>query len=384
MARTATPLTVARCNALKPGPKTARIFDGGGLYLEVKPNGSKYWRMKYRYNGKELLASFGVFPEVSLAEARAAREEVRRKLRHDEDPRRPSTLTVAGVAASWVGKNTPTWSAGHLSTVQQRLDHYILPVVGDLDIARVKCGALVELVQKVERRGTIETAHRVRQILRQIWRHAMAHDHVQSDITQGLAGVLQARRTQHMAATTDEAALRSVLRAIWGYDGSMVVKTALQIAPVVMVRPGELRQMRWDDIDGTDWKFSASKTGQPHIVPLPTQVQARLDTLREFARGPYVFPNPRALGHDRPMSDNALGAALRRMDIRDQTIHGFRATARTLLDEKFGYPVAVIEMQLAHSVRDPLGTAYNRTSFLEDRREMLQAWADYVEGLAND
>ena len=382
MARTATPLTVARCKALKPGPKTARIFDGGGLYLEVRPNGSKYWRMKYRYNGKELLASFGVFPEVSLAEARAAREEVRRKLRHDEDPRRPSTLTVAGVAASWVGKNTPTWSPGHLTTVQQRLDHYILPEVGDLDIARVKCGALVALVQKVERRGTIETAHRVRQILRQIWQHAMAHDYVQSDITQGLAEVLQTRRTQHMAAATDEATLRSILRAIWGYEGTLVVKTALQIAPVVMVRPGELRQMRWDDIDGADWKFLASKTDQPHIVPLPTQVQARLDDLREFARGPYVFPNPRAHGHDRPMSENALGAALRRMDIRDQTIHGFRATARTMLEEKFGYPVAVIEMQLAHAVRDPLGRAYNRTQFLEDRREMLQVWADYLESLS--
>ncbi len=394
------PLTVTEIKAAAPRDKTYRLADGAGMYLEVTPTGGKYWRLKYRIGRTEKRLALGVFPAVGLKEARKAREAAREQLADGIDPgakRKAEKLTRATnladnafetVAREWHSKQSKTWSASHAQTVARRLELYLYPFVGNKAVSDITPPEFLAAVRRLEARDHIESAHRVLTICGQVMRYAVATGRAQSDPTRDLRGALPQPTAKHMAApdvTTARgiARLGELLRMISDYDGTPAVRAALQFGPLVFVRPGELRTARWQDIDleAGRWEFTASKTKRPHIVPLSSQAVVILRELHPVTgRGELVFPNPRHPKGDRPMSDNAILAAYRRLGIGKEELsgHGWRAIARTLLDEKLGYSVEIIEKQLAHSVRDVHGEAYNRTAHLNERSALMQAWADFV------
>jgi integrase len=374
-----------------------RLYDAGGLYLEIAPAGGKWWRFKFRFAEKEKLLSLGVYPEVTLAEARSKRDEARKLLHDGIDPSahrkvlkvNRATLaanTLKAIAEEWLARFESTWAPSHTRGVKRRLQNDAYPWIGSRPIAEISPPEVLAVLRRIEGRGRLETAHRVRIHLSMVFRFAIATGRAERDPTADLRGALPAAKAKHMAAVTDPAKLADLLRVIGKYDeGSPVVAAALKLAPLLFVRPGELRAAKWADIDlaKAEWRFTASKTGQAHIVPLAKQAIAILRDLRPLTGlCPYVFPSQRS--RDRPMSDAAVNAALRRLDIAKETAsgHGFRATARTLLDEVLGERVDLIEAQLAHAVRDPNGRAYNRTAFLPERKAMMQRWADYLGELA--
>jgi integrase len=367
------------------------------MYLEIAPAGGRWWRLKYRFAGKEKLLSLGTYPEVTLAEARTKRDDTRKLLSQGIDPsaqRRvlkasaatSATNTLKNIAEEWLERFEGTWAPSHTRGVKGRLTKDVYPWIGSQPIAEITPPEVLAVLRRIEGRGRLETAHRVRTHLGMVFRFAIATGRAERDPSADLRGALPASQAKHMAAVTEPAKLADLLRVIWGYDeGTPIVAAALKLAPMLFVRPGELRTAKWADIDlaKAEWRFAASKTKQPHIVPLAKQAVAILRDLRPLTGlCPYVFPSQRS--RDRPMSDAAINAALRRLDIGKATAsgHGFRATARTLLDEVLGYRVDLIEAQLAHAVRDPNGRAYNRTAFLDERRKMMQAWADYLGKLA--
>lgn len=379
----------------KPREKAFKLSDGGGMYLEVMPIGSKLWRLKYRFGGKEKRLSLGAYPEVSLKDARAKRAELRRQLDSGKDPsvvrrvaqaeataRSENTFEV--VARRWYAMKLPRWAPAHAERVLSRLERDVLPVVGTLPIDAVTPRLLLLAMRKIEARGVIETAHRALQDCSQVFRYAIAEGLLQSDPSRDLRGALPPVKSKHFSAVTDAKGAARILQAVYGYEGSAVVRAALRFAPLTFVRPGELRSARWADIDfdAAEWRFTASKTGTPHIVPLSTQA---VDVLKELqpvtGHGAFVFPNER--GGGRPMSENTVLMALRTLGIHkdEMTGHGFRAMARTILDEVLGERPDLIEHQLAHAVRDPNGRAYNRTAHLPERRRMMQRWADYLDEL---
>lgn len=386
-------LTDTACKKAKPTGKRSRLYDTGGMYLEIAPAGGKWWRLKYRIAGKEKLLSLGTYPGVTLAEAREKRDEARKLLRDGIDPSAQrkvlrasrvdsATNTLNAIAEEWLARFEGTWAPSHTRGVKGRLQHDVYPWLGGRPIAEITPPEVLAVLRRIEGRGRLETAHRVRTHLGMVFRFAIATGRAERDPTADLRGALPASKSEHMAAVTDPAKLADLLRVIWGYkEGTPVVAAALKLAPMLFVRPGELRNAKWADIDlaKAEWRFVASKTKQPHIVPLAKQAVAILKELRPLTGlCPFVFPSQRS--RERPMSDAAVNAALRRMGIDKATAsgHGFRATARTLLDEILGFRVDLIEVQLAHSVRDALGTAYNRTAFLPERRKMMQNWADYL------
>lgn len=379
----------------KPREKAFKLSDGGGMYLEVMPIGSKLWRLKYRFGGKEKRLSLGAYPEVSLKDARAKRAELRRQLDSGKDPsvvrrvaqaeaiaRSENTFEV--VARRWYAMKLPRWAPAHAERVLSRLERDVLPVVGTLPIDAVTPRLLLLAMRKIEARGVIETAHRALQDCGQVFRYAIAEGLLQSDPSRDLRGALPPVKSKHFSAATDAKGAARILQAVYGYEGSAVVRAALRFAPLTFVRPGELRSARWADIDfdAAEWRFTASKTDTPHIVPLSTQA---LEVLKELhpvtGHGEFVFPNER--GGGRPMSENTVLMALRTLGIGkdEMTGHGFRAMARTILDEVLGERPDLIEHQLAHAVRDPNGRAYNRTAHLRERRRMMQRWADYLDEL---
>lgn len=389
------PLTDSAVRNAKPGEHARRLFDERGLYLEVAPAGGKWWRLKYRFAGKEKRLSLGVYPEVRLKAAREHRDKARELLRAGIDPSshrrvmKATQLENAGngfeaVAREWYAKMTPTWVPKHADRVLGRLENDVFPWIGSRPVGEITPPEVLQVVRRVENRGAVESAHRVLAICGQVFRYAVATGRATSDPSRDLRGALPPVKPQHLAAVTDPKRVGELLRALDGYEGSLTVRCALKVAPLVFVRPGELRHARWCDIDidAAEWRFVVTKTDTPHVVPLSTQAVAILRELQpRTGDGTYVFPSPRT--SKRPMSDNAVLAALRRLGIpkEEMTGHGFRAMARTILDEALGVRPDLIEHQLAHAVRDPNGRAYNRTAFLPERREMMQRWADYLHEL---
>jgi integrase len=398
-------LTEVQVRNAKALGKPLRLHDERGLYLQVSPSGGKWWRFKYQYAGKEKLLALGVYPEVRLKEARERRDSARQLLSKGVDPsqaRRAEKVSgVVGVvnnfeavAREWhASVHVAKVSAGHASRTLIRLEQDVFPWLGSLPVAEIKAPQLLHTIRRIEARGAIETAHRALQACGQVFRYAIATGRAERDPTPDLRGALRPVLVKHMAAITDPKRVGELLRAIAGYEGMPITRAALQLAPLVIVRPGELRKAEWSefDLEAKEWRIPASRmkrtlqqklTGAPHVVPLSKQALKILNDLQPLTgRGRYVFPSPRT--KERPMSDNGVLSALRRMgfDKDEMTGHGFRAMARTLLAERLGVDEEVIEAQLAHAVRDSLGRAYNRTEFMVQRRKMLQVWADYLDVL---
>ena len=365
--------------------------------MEVTPRGGKYWRLKYRFGGKEKRFSLGVYPDVSLKEARQQCGDARRLLIQEIDPSehrqalkaakaQRDSNTFESVAREWFALHTPNWAESHSSRLISQLERDIFPWIGGKPVGAVSPSQLLAVIRRVERRGALETAHRALRNCGQVFRYAVATGRAKHDPSVVLRGAMPPVKGGHFAALTDPKKIGPLLRVLDGYEGSMIVRCALRLAPLVFVRPGELRRAEWLDIDldEAEWRFTVTKTETSHLVPLSRQA---IEILRELypvtGHGRFVFPSGRTPRGERPMSENAVLAALRRMGIGKEEMsgHGFRAMARTLLDEVLGFRPDYIEHQLAHVVRDPLGRAYNRTAHLPQRQEMMQAWADYLDRL---
>ena len=389
------PLTDTAIRNLQPKDKPFKVFDERGLFILIMPTGGKWWRLKYRFNGKDKQLSLGVYPDVSLKTARKRRDDARERVAEDIDPsahrkaqksaradRAANSFEI--VAREWFEKYSPSWAANHGPRIIRRLERDIFPYMGARPIAEIKAQDLLAVIRRIEGRGVLETAHRALATCGQIFRYAVATGRAERDPSPDLRGALTPVKGEHFAAVTDPKKVGELLRALDAYEGSLVVQCALRLAPLVFVRPGELRAALWADIDldAAEWRYTVSKTKTEHIVPLAKQAVAILQEIRGLTgNGQYVFPSGRS--RKRPMSDNAILAAMRRMGISKEEMsgHGFRAMARTIMDEVLGIRTDLIEHQLAHAVRDPNGRAYNRTAHLPERRKMMQQWADYLDKL---
>lgn len=387
-----------RIRNAKPREKQYKIFDERGLFLIVTPKGKKWWRFRYAFDGKEKLLSLGTYPDVSLEQAREQREIARKLVADKIDPgeqRKAQKATKQGqlansfevVAREWYAKYSPNWVATHGERIIRRFERDIFPWLGEKPIADITPPDLLAVIRRIEDRGALETAHRALANCGQVFRYAVATSRATRDTAADLRGALPPVKGEHFAAVTDPKKVAELLRALDGYQGTLTVVCALRLAPLFFVRPGELRKAEWKDIDfeTSEWRYMVTKTDTPHIVPLATQA---VEVLRELyaltGAGRYVFPGARS--SDRPMSDNAILAAMRRLGINKDEMsgHGFRAMARTILDEELGEPVHLIEHQLAHAVKDPNGRAYNRTKHLPERHKMMQRWADYLDKLKKE
>jgi integrase len=391
------PITDVLVRNANPGGKPLRLFDGGGLYLEVAPSGSKYWRLKYRYAGREKRLALGVYPETGLKLARERRDDARRLLATGVDPsaariaQKNSIKTAAAntfepLAREWFATHKSSWVASHAAKNWHRIEKNLLPWLGNRPVTEITAPELLAVLRRVESRGKLDTAHRSRQLASKVFRFAIASGRAERDPAQDLRGTLTPPAKRHLPAVTDPKHVGPLLLAIDAYVGTPVVMAALRLSPLVFVRPGELRKARWSEIDleKGEWCIPAErmKMREPHLVPLSSQAVAILEGLRPVTeRSEFVFPGARSL--KKPMSENAINAALRYMGVDGDTMcgHGFRAMARTILDEVLNFRVDVIEHQLAHAVRDANGRAYNRTSHLDARRKMMQRWADYLDEL---
>ena len=373
-----------------------KLFDGGGLFLRVNPSGNKYWKMKYRKNdGKESLLTFGRFPEISLKQARRMRDEARAQRASGFDPgqirraekaalRRQALNSFEAVSLEWLEVHSTKVKPQSLRIYRRILEKHILPFFGGRPIDSIRTPELLALLKHFEAQGRVYLARQIVMLCGMLMRYAVAVGKAESDPTPSLRGSLKTHKTEHRAAMTEPGQVGRLLRAIDAYPGRFVISCALKIAPYVFVRPGELRLARWKDIDfdSGEWRYTASKTSTQHIVPLAPQV---LDILRQLhtvtGNKEWVFPHQ--WGKDRPIGRSSLLGALRAMGIRrdEMTPHGFRAMARTLLDEELKERCELIEHQLAHRVRDPNGRAYNRTVHLEERHLMMTHWAQYLDRL---
>ncbi|WP_423193002.1 tyrosine-type recombinase/integrase [Cupriavidus sp. H18C2] len=398
------PLTDVEVRKTQPTEKQFRLADGGGMYLEVKPSGAKYWRLKYRFAGKEKVLALGVYPTVSLKDARAKRDAAKKLLADGVDPgaakqaekrtlRLNAENSFEAIAREWHAKFSPDLSESHAKRNLRRLEGHVFPWAGGRPIIDIEPPEILDILQRIERKGTIETAHRVRVLIGQVMRYAVATGRARRDVTADLRGALPPPKVKHHAAVTDPKQIGALLRAIEAYEGTAVVTAALRLAPLLFQRPGELRQAEWVefDLEAALWTVPASRMkrkragkefGPDHLVPLSTQAIAILRDLHALTgRGKYALPSLR--GPQRPMSDMALSAAFKRMGFDSDTAlpHGWRATARTLAVEVLGVPAEIVELQLSHEVRDSLGRAYNRTQWIDQRRQLMQRWADYLDCL---
>ena len=388
-------LTNIAINSAKPKDKTYRLYDEKGLYLEVTIKGAKLWRLKYRYGGKEKRLAIGPYPDISLKLAREARDAARAMLLAGTDPsehkkaqkaarKKNADETFEAIALEWHAKKSLVWKSRHSRDVYSRLTLHVFPFIGGSPIEEITVPEILGLLRRIEARGTIETAHRVLGIIGAVYRFAISSGKAERNITVDIKGALQAVVKRHLPAITEPKRVGEFLRMIDGYSGTLPVQCALRLAPLVFVRPSELRTARWEEIDfdSKEWRFEVTKTSSRHIVPLCNQAIAILNTLHPVTgRSEYVFPNARSAR--RPMSDNAILAAMRRMEISKDEMcgHGFRAMAKTILIEELGYSDTLTGLQLSHTRKDPLGNAYNRTTLLPERTVMMQAWADYLDGL---
>ncbi len=418
--KTLTPLSDSTIRSVKPGDPRKRLSDGNGLYLLLFVNGGSHgWRLDYTINYRRKTISLGTYPDTGLKLAREKVAQARQQVAAGVDPsekrkehkaaaeaRQEANIRIAQglpavgsfeeVARRWFKKKREDWSASYADKVIRRLEVDVFPWVGAQPIGNLTPPEMLAVLRRIESRGVIETAHRARESCGQVFRFAVAEGTATSDPTRDLKEALHTPRPKHFPAVVKPEELAALLRAIDGYRGSLVVCTALRLAPMLMLRPGELRFAKWSefDLDNAEWRIPAKRMkrelhgklhGEPHHVPLPRQAVELLRglyPLRARNSDSYVFRGER--NHDRAMSENTINAALRRLGYdtqEDVTGHGFRATARTLLDEELGFDPTVIEAQLAHSVKDNLGRAYNRTEFLRKRRKMLQDWANYLDDL---
>jgi integrase len=391
------PLTDTTIRTVKPGTNPMSLFDGGGLYLLVSPTGGKWWRFKYRFAGKSKLLSLGTYPVVKLKDARTKRDELRQQLASGIDPgqaRKAAKIAQHGdansfevIAREWFIKFKPTWVASHADKIIRRLERDVFPYLGSRPINSITAPALLTVLRRIETRGALETAHRAMQNCGQIFRYAIATGRAERDPSADLRGALPPTKEKHYASITDPKVIGDLLRAIDGYQGYQVTRCALKLAPLVFVRPGELRMAQWSEfnLEAAEWRIPAErmKSRAPHIVPLSSQAITILRELQPLTgSAKYVFPSVRT--NSRPMSNNTVNASLRRLGYAttEMTGHGFRSMASTILNEQ-GWHRDAIERQLAHAERDTVRAAYNYAEHLPERRRMMQAWADYLDGLVN-
>lgn len=400
-------LTDAQCRNAKCSPekRRERLTDSSGLYLEVSPAGSKRWFQKLYVSGKETRMALGSYPAVSLMAARKARDAAKLKKADGIDPVQARKLdrlrhamsegeSFEHVAREWYGKKSATWSSHHKTRELRNLEKDLFPWIGKRRIAEIEPVELLQTLRRVEARGSLDVAHRVLTTTRGVFAYAVATGKAGRNIAMDLKGALTPHKGRHFAALTDPARVGELIRAIRGYKGGLVVRAALQLAPMLFQRPTELRAAEWSefDLDAALWTIQAKRmkrnydgkaNGDPHLVPLPTQAVAILRELHHITGdGLLLFPGEK--GRSIPISDNTLRAALLTLGYGPdvQTVHGFRATARTLLDEVLEFDPLVIEAQLAHAVKDANGRAYNRTTYLKQRANMMQRWTDYLDKLA--
>src|SRR5579863_4676866 len=385
-------LSDTKVRGAKPRERPYKLFDERGLYLLVTPTGGRLWRLKYRVHGREKLISLGAYPDVPLKRAREKRAEARRLIADDIDPsaerqaKRAALLeTFEGVAKEWLELQSKSLAHETISILGTRLKSALYPYLGSRPVAAITAQELLAALRRIEARGRHETAHRVRALAGRVLRYAVATGRAQHDVAADLRDALAPVKSRNFASVTDPARVGELLRAIDGYSGQPITAFALKLAPLVFVRPGELRGAEWSefDLEGAEWRIPAArmKMGEQHIVPLSRQAVAIVRELHALTgRGRYVFPS--LLSVERPMSDNTINAALRRLGYTsdEQTGHGFRSMASTLLNEQ-GFPPDVIELQLAHSERNKVRAAYNRAQRLAERKKMMQAWSDYLDTL---
>jgi len=386
-------LSETKIKAARPRKKPYKLADGRGLYLFITPPGGRLWRLDYRIHGKRKTLSLGAYPDIPLKSARNRLNDARRKIADGIDPsivRKAEKAAGNGgsfkaVALEWHAKQSARWDPDHARRVQWRLERYVFPWLGGTPVKVITAPEILSLLRGIESRGAAETAHRVHQVISQVMRYAVATGRAEHDPAGDLKGALQSVKTTNRAAITHPNEVGELLRAMEGYSGSLVTRCALRLAPYVFVRPGELRRMEWTeiDLDTATWRIPAvkMKMREEHIVPLSKQAIAILQEVRPLTgNGRYVFPSERT--RERPISENTLNAALRRLGYskEEMTSHGFRAMAATFLNEK-GWPKDVIERQLAHAERNKVRAAYNRAEHLPERRRMMQAYADYLDSL---
>ncbi len=388
-------LTDIAVRSAKPAEKPVRLSDDKGLYLLVTPNGSRWWRMDYRFAGKRKTLSMGVYPDVGLKAAREKRDTAREQIAAGIDPGEHRKATKAATEArasnsfeiicrEWLEHKRAVVEEAQYKKALARLTNDVFPWLGERPISAITAPEILSVMRRVDERGARYTAHKIRSEISQCFRYAIATGRATRDPCPDLRGALPPARGEHFAAITTPREAAELLRAIDGFRGTFVVHCALRLAPMLFVRPGELRKAQWADFDlnKAEWRYLVTKTDTDHLVPLASQAVAILRELYALTgQGQYVFP-----GRDpkRPMSDAAINASLRRMGYDTRTEisgHGFRAMARTILHEELHQKPEVIEHQLAHSVPDALGTAYNRTRFLKERKAMMQLWADYLDKL---
>lgn len=394
-------LTEVAIRKARPAAKTKRMFDSGGLYLELSPSGGKWWRLKYRQSGKEKRLSLGTYPDTSLADARAKRDAARKLLASDIDPgEQRKAQKAAGeeraansfeaIAREWLQKQSAKFAPVTYTKATALFETWAFPWIGARPISEITPRILLESVlRRVESAGKLETVHRLKQRCGQVFRYAIATGRAERDPTPDLRGALETHKPRNHSAVTDPVKIGELLRAMDGYLGAFATRCALRLTPLVFVRPGELRRAEWTefalDAEHPQWSIPAAKMKMdaPHIVPLSTQAVAILRELHALTGGSqYVFPGVHSKA--RPMSENTVNVALRRLGYNGSEIvaHGFRSMASTLLNEQ-GWPPDVIERQLAHAERNEVRRAYNRAKYLPERRNMMQAWADYLDALRN-
>jgi integrase len=389
-------LTAIEAKSAKATEKPQKLADGGGLYLLIHQNGSKYWRLDYRFAGKRKTLAVGIYPDVSLSDARARRDDARKLLANDTDPgsiRKAQKTAIAAltensfesVAREWFSKHAPNWKENHSSKIITRLEKDIFPWLGARPAGEITAPELLTAIRRIESRGALETAHRALANCGQVFRYAIATGRAQRDPAADLRGALPPVKEKHHASITDPKEIGELLRDIDGYKGTFITRCALRLAPLVFLRPGELRKAEWSeiDLDKAEWRIPAArmKMDAVHIVPLASQAVAILREIQPLTgAGRYVFTGARTT--TRPMSENAVLAALRRMGYTtdEMTGHGFRSMASTLLNEQ-GFNRDAIERQLAHAERDGVRAAYNYAEYLPERKRMMQHWADYLAGL---
>lgn len=380
----------------KPTDKPYKMYDERGLYLIVNPSGGKWWRLKYRLEGKEKTISLGTYPEVTLSQARGKRDDARSLVAGNTDPSRHRKETKAkskldaqntfkAVATDWHALHNKNKSQRHQQRVQRWLEFYLYPTLGDKAVSSITAPMVLDTTSILQSQGKLETAHRVIQTAGQVFRYAIQKGFASYNPAPDLKGALPPPVVKNMAAMIEPKDVGQLLRSIDAYRGTLTVQCALKLAPLLFQRIGELRHMKWADLDfdKNEWCYLVTKTKTQHIVPLSRQALEIIKTMQLFSgRGVFVFPGGRT--HERPMSENAINAALRNMGYDTQaeiTGHGFRAIAQTLGEQELGLDPKHIERQLAHSVANPLGTAYERAQFLKDRKIMMQKWADYLDEL---
>lgn len=387
-------LSDTKIRALKPKDKPYRIYDERGLYMQVSTSGARLWRFKYKFDDKEKLLALGQYPDVPLSLARERRDEARQLLARGIDPSAHKQAALQGdgsfaaIFEEWLSRQRGTLSENTWTNKKHRMERNVLPYIGRVPVADLEALQILQTLQRLEERGLGETARRVQQIIGQVMRYAVATGRAKIDPTPSLRGALKPVRVRHRAAILDKTVLAAFLRAVDAYPASPIIRAAMQLQVLLFLRPGELRQLQWDHLDLSRAMLKVPgpimKMKEPHLVPLARQSLRIIEDLRPLTGvSRYILPSPRAIGGvtDRPMSENGVLVALRAMGYDKETVtgHGFRATARTFLDEELRIRPEVIEAQLAHAVRDPLGRAYNRTKHIEERTEMMQVWADWLD-----